>query len=61
MAKLRVEIETQDEQDLYKLLKHVFREITEKDYKNSKIDDNATIENGWLKIENNKYRWNKSN
>lgn len=61
--KLTIELETSSEKDLFPLLTHVFKEITEIDYKNHDLEYNASMENGWLKVsgarQKGKYRWYK--
>lgn len=60
MCKLSVQIETQDERDLYKLFLHVFREITEMDYRDDRIESKSKTENGWLDISKiGRYKWSK--
>lgn len=60
MCKLSVEVEAYDEKELYKLFLHVFREITELDYRDNRIEDKAEVKDGWLKIqEKGKYKWSK--
>lgn len=60
---LTIQIETDQEEELYPLLRHVFKEITECDYKNFEIESNSSIREGWLEIMadrlKGKYRWQK--
>lgn len=60
MCKLSIEIETQDEQDMYKLFMHVFREITERDYRNNDLEARAQTNGQWLEVlETGRYQWTK--
>lgn len=61
---LRIEIETDKETELYPLLQHVFREITEgKDYTNYEVESNYKLSGEWLEILKGackgKYKWTK--
>ena len=60
---LKIEIETEEEDKIYSLLQHVFKEITDIDYKNHEIENGYTTEEGWLVINTEpfkgKYRWAK--
>lgn len=64
MATLRIEIETDSEEQIYQLLNHVFREITEgSDYFNSDLEYYAKTNENWLVVEGGrckgKYCWKK--
>jgi len=54
---LTIEIETDDEDRLYLLLNHVFREITEgKEYSNQEIESNYKFDWDWLEVVEGKYK-----
>jgi len=62
---LSIEIETDKEEELYPLLNHVSREITELGYKDDEVDSNSEVDisEGWLNIFEGrfkgKYKWTK--
>jgi len=62
-SSLKIEIKTESEAGVYDLLKHVFKEITEDNYKDSDVEFNSKPENNWLVINSNnvkgKYYWTK--
>lgn len=60
MCKLTIEIETQEETELYKLFLHVFREITEIDYRDDRLEEKARFKDNWLEVLNKgRYKWEK--
>jgi len=63
---LKIEIETEKVEEIFPLLQHVFREITEHDYSNPDVDLTSYIDGEdwkWLVIPDGKlkgrYYWNK--
>ena len=61
MSKIQIEIETPNEEGLYILLQHVFREITEIDYENYEFENIAKPTDNWLTVgEKGRYKWTKS-
>jgi hypothetical protein len=60
MAKLQIEIETEDEKGLYSLLDHVYKEITDKNYYNYDIEYSCQPYEDWLVInDKGRYKWSK--
>lgn len=61
---LKIEIETNTEKDIYPLLQHVFREITEGQLYNNPTNNGCKIDNNWLVVNvdklQGKYYWTKS-
>lgn len=59
---LTIQIEAEEE-ELYPLLRHVLREITECGYKDFDIESNCSVREGWLEVLGRKlkgkYRWEK--
>jgi hypothetical protein len=60
MKSLKIEIETPNEEGLYQMLQHVYREITECDYKNIDVENNCKPIEDWLAVaDKGRYRWIK--
>jgi hypothetical protein len=61
---LKIEIETSTEKDIYPLLQHVFREITEGQCYNNPTNNGCKTDNNWLIVNvgklQGKYYWAKS-
>lgn len=64
-SKLKIELETESDEDLYNLLQHVCNEITRwPSYTNSDVECNSKVEDfKWLVVDGNelkgKYYWRK--
>lgn len=60
---LKIEIETEEDEKIYSLLEHVFKEITDREYINSEIENEYIIDKGWLVVNTEpfkgRYRWAK--
>lgn len=60
---ITISLETENEEELYPLLNHVFREITERDYKNYEVEFGSKPDGEWLEVMGQRikgrYRWNK--
>ena len=61
---LKIEIETETENEMYALLKHVYKEITQgRNYCNPMIECNSELNEGWLVVKTGeakgKYHWAK--
>jgi hypothetical protein len=60
---LKIEIETETEEEIYPLLQHVFREITEGKYYNNPTNNGCKVDNNWLIVNTGplqgKYYWTK--
>jgi hypothetical protein len=60
---LKIEIETENEEKIYPLLQHVFREITEGQTYNNPTSTGCKIDNNWLVVDTaklkGKYYWTK--
>ena len=60
---LKIEIETETEEEIYPLLQHVFREITEGQYYKNPTSTGCKIDNNWLIVNagplQGKYYWTK--
>jgi hypothetical protein len=61
---LKIEIEADNETELYPLLQHVFREITEgENYTNYEVESNNKLSGEWLEILKGackgRYKWFK--
>lgn len=60
---LKIEIETETEEEIYPLLQHIFREITEGPQYKNPTSTGCKIDNNWLVVNTGplqgKYYWTK--
>jgi len=63
MNTITITVQAETEEDLYPILNHAFREVTEIDYKNFHIENSGRPMGDWFEITGDKlkgrYKWAK--
>ena len=59
MIEINITVRTDSENQLQDLLHHIMKEITDRDYRSSEINNNRKVDMNWVYMDEGTYNWSR--